>query len=86
FIGPRPERLEIMNKIVEQVPLFKKRLLVKPGLTGWAQVKYVYANDIAGMDKKLSYDLYYINNVDFLFDIKIMLYTFETVIFRRGAM
>ncbi|MBR6060856.1 MAG: sugar transferase, partial [Spirochaetales bacterium] len=50
------------------------------------QVKYVYANDIAGMDKKLSYDLYYINNVDFLFDIKIMLYTFETVIFRRGAM
>ena len=86
FIGPRPERLEIMNQIVEQVPLFKKRLLVKPGLTGWAQVKYVYANDIAGMDKKLSYDLYYINHVDLIFDIKIVLYTFETVIFRRGAM
>ena len=86
FIGPRPERLEIMNQIIEKVPLFKKRLLVKPGLTGWAQVKYVYANDIAGMDKKLSYDLYYINNVDLIFDIKIVLYTFETVIFRRGAM
>ncbi len=85
FIGPRPERKEIIEKIIKTFPLFKKRLLVKPGLTGWAQVKYTYVNNIEKMNKKLSYDLYYINNLSLLFDIKIVLYTIETVIFRRGA-
>lgn len=86
FIGPRPERKELIDKIVNSVPLFKKRLLVKPGLTGWAQVKYTYVSSIEKMNKKLSYDLYYINNLSILFDIKIVLYTLETVIFRRGAL
>jgi len=86
FIGPRPERKELIDKIIEQYPLFKKRLLVKPGLTGWAQVKYSYVNSLDKMNKKLSYDLYYINNLSFFFEIKIILYTFETIIFRRGAM
>jgi len=86
FIGPRPERKELIEKIVKTVPLFKKRLLVKPGLTGWAQVKYTYVNSIEKMNKKLSYDLYYINNLSLMFDIKIVLYTLETVLFRRGAL
>lgn len=85
LIGPRPERHEIINQILKKYPLFKKRLLVKPGLTGWAQVKFTYVNRIEKMNKKLSYDLYYINNLSFAFDLKIFLYTIETVIFRRGA-
>ncbi|HPO49257.1 MAG TPA: exopolysaccharide biosynthesis polyprenyl glycosylphosphotransferase [Spirochaetota bacterium] len=85
FIGPRPEREEFIKQILEETPLFKKRLLVKPGLTGWAQVKYAYVNNISQMNKKLSYDLYYINNLTILFDFKILLYTIDTIIFRRGA-
>jgi lipopolysaccharide/colanic/teichoic acid biosynthesis glycosyltransferase len=85
LIGPRPERPELIQEILKKYPLFKKRLLIKPGLTGWAQVKYDYVNDIKKMNVKLSYDLYYINNLSFVFDLKIMLYTFETVFFRRGA-
>lgn len=85
FIGPRPEREEFIKQIMKDTPLFKKRLLVKPGLTGWAQVKYTYVNSISQMNKKLSYDLYYINNLSLQFDIKILLYTIDTIIFRRGA-
>lgn len=86
FIGPRPERRELMEKITAEHPLFYKRLLVKPGLTGWAQVKFQYANSIEEMNKKLSYDLYYIKSISLLFDLKILLYTIETVIFKRGAL
>lgn len=86
FIGPRPERRELIEKITTHHPLFYKRLLVKPGLTGWAQVKFQYANSIEEMNKKLSYDLYYIKSISILFDLKIMLYTIETVIFKRGAL
>lgn len=86
FIGPRPERKDFINAIIQEYPLFQKRLLVKPGLTGWAQVKYQYANSIQEMNKKLSYDLYYIKSLSFLFDLKILLYTVETVIFKRGAL
>lgn len=86
FIGPRPERPELIEKIIKKCPLFKKRLLIKPGLSGWAQVKYTYVNKIEKMNKKLSYDLFYINNHSAIFDLKILLYTIETIIFRRGAM
>lgn len=86
FIGPRPERRELIEEITAHHPLFYKRLLVKPGLTGWAQVKFQYVNSIEEMNKKLSYDLYYIKSISMLFDLKIMLYTIETVIFKRGAL
>lgn len=86
FIGPRPERPEIIERIIQKYPLFKKRLLIKPGLTGWAQVKYTYVNKIENMNKKLSYDLFYLNHLSVLLDLKILLYTLETVIFRRGAL
>jgi exopolysaccharide biosynthesis polyprenyl glycosylphosphotransferase len=85
LIGPRPEIPEMIDNIAKKYPLFKKRLLVKPGLTGWAQVKYKYVNKIDKMNEKLSYDLYYINNLSFIFDLKIFLYTIETIIFKRGA-
>lgn len=83
FIGPRPERPEIIDLIIKKYPLFKKRLLVKPGITGWAQVKYPYVNKIDLMNKKLSYDLYYVKNISFKLDLIILLYTIETVLFRR---
>lgn len=85
LIGPRPERPELIKEITSRCPLFKKRLLIKPGLTGWAQVSYTYVNRLEKMNKKLGYDLYYIKNISFVFDIKILLYTIETVLFRRGA-
>ncbi len=85
FIGPRPERMEIISEIIKHHPLFRKRLLVKPGLTGWAQVKYQYVSDISDMNRKLSYDLYYLKMLSFPLDVKILLYTFETVIFKRGG-
>lgn len=85
LVGPRPERPEVSEKIIKKNPLFKKRVLVKPGLTGWAQVKYSYVNNFKEMDKKLSYDLYYIKNLSFKFDLIILLYTIETVIFRRNV-
>jgi lipopolysaccharide/colanic/teichoic acid biosynthesis glycosyltransferase len=85
LIGPRPERSEFISAIIKEYPLFNKRQLVKPGLTGWAQVKYTYVNDIKKMNKKLSYDLYYINNISFMLDFKIILYTLETILFKKGA-
>lgn len=85
LIGPRPERQEIIDQILEKYPLFNKRLLVKPGLTGWAQVKYHYVNSITEMNDKLSFDLYYIKNISLFLDLKIVLYTFDTILFKRGA-
>ncbi|MBN2547474.1 MAG: sugar transferase [Spirochaetes bacterium] len=85
LIGPRPERLELIEEIIKKYPLFKKRLLIKPGITGWAQVKYPYVNQIDQMNKKLSYDLYYINNISFSFDLIIFLYTIETIFFKKGG-
>jgi len=85
IIGPRPERYEVVEEIIKKYPLFKKRLLIKPGITGWAQVKYPYVNEIKKMNKKLSYDLYYINNLSFKLDIIILLYTIETIFFKKGA-
>ncbi|MCG8569879.1 MAG: exopolysaccharide biosynthesis polyprenyl glycosylphosphotransferase [Spirochaetes bacterium] len=83
FIGPRPERKELIEVIVKKYPLFQKRQLVKPGLTGWAQVRFFYVNDLDQMNKKLSYDLYYINHLSLQFDLKIILYTIETILFKR---
>jgi lipopolysaccharide/colanic/teichoic acid biosynthesis glycosyltransferase len=80
FIGPRPERPEVMSQIETQIPRFSARLLVKPGLTGWAQVKSGYAATIPEMTRKLEYDLYYIKNRSFRLDLQILANTFTTVL------
>ena len=85
FVGPRPERPELVQEFVKEIPFYKKRLLVRPGLTGWAQVKHEYASNHEQMKKKLAHDLYYIRHLTFMMDIKIILYTIETIIFHRGA-
>jgi len=79
FIGPRPERPEVMRQLEAQIPRFSARLLVKPGLTGWAQVKGGYASNIEEMTRKLEYDLYYIKNRSLRLDLQILANTFVTV-------
>ena len=84
FIGPRPERPEFVADLEAKVPHFRSRLLVKPGLTGWAQIKGGYASTIAEITRKLEYDLYYIKNRSLRLDVQILFSTFGTVLSRKG--
>jgi lipopolysaccharide/colanic/teichoic acid biosynthesis glycosyltransferase len=84
FIGPRPERPEFVTDLEARIPHFRSRLLIKPGLTGWAQVKGGYASTTDEMTRKLEYDLYYIKNRSLRLDLQILAATFITVIRRRG--
>ncbi len=84
LIGPRPERPELMSLLESEIPRFRTRLLVKPGLTGWAQVKGGYASTIPDFVKKLEYDAYYIKNRSLRLDMQILSSTFVSVIGLRG--
>jgi sugar transferase (PEP-CTERM system associated) len=84
FIGPRPERPEFVEKLQEQIPYYMERLAVKPGITGWAQVKYRYGSSIEDAIEKLQYDLYYIKNLSLFLDLLIMLNTVQVILFARG--
>ncbi len=83
-IGPRPERPIFVNEIAEVMPFYETRHVVKPGLTGWAQVNYAYGETIDDSLIKLQYDLYYIKHRSIFLDINIVLKTFSTVLFYRG--
>jgi sugar transferase (PEP-CTERM system associated) len=85
FVGPRPERPEFIKMLEEKIPYYSKRHFVKPGITGWAQVKYPYGASVEEAMEKLRYDLYYIKNLSFLMDILIVLETIKVVLFGRGA-
>ena len=80
LVGPRPERPEFVETLAKAIPFFKERLLVPPGITGWAQVKYPYAASIEAARRKLQYDLYYIKHMSFFLDMLILLRTFKTII------
>jgi lipopolysaccharide/colanic/teichoic acid biosynthesis glycosyltransferase len=84
FIGPRPERPEFIEKLENKIPYYKERLLVKPGLTGWAQINFPYGASEEDALEKLQYDLYYIKNRSFVLDISILLKTVKTVLGGRG--
>jgi len=84
LIGPRPERPEFVKKLSKKIPLFEIRHVIKPGLTGWAQVMYPYASSIEEQHKKLRFDLFYIKNRSFYLDFKIIIKTISTVLFFRG--
>ncbi len=84
FIGPRPERPEFVDELASKINLYRIRHVVKPGLTGWAQVMYPYASSVEAQGKKLRFDLYYIKNRSFYLDFKIIIKTFSTVLFFRG--
>ena len=84
IIGPRPERPIFVNEIAEVMPFYETRHVIKPGLTGWAQVNYSYGDSIEDSLVKLQYDLYYIKHRSIFLDIDIVIKTFSTVLFYRG--
>jgi lipopolysaccharide/colanic/teichoic acid biosynthesis glycosyltransferase len=85
MVGPRPERPVFIEQLEQQVPFFKQRLYVKPGLTGHAQVRCRYGASAEDMLEKLQYDLYYIKSYSVLFDLSIILDTVKVVLLRIGA-
>lgn len=85
IVGPRPERPEFVSQLSETIPYYRARLAVKPGLTGWAQVRYRYGNTLEDAWRKLQYDLYYIRHQSLALDISIMLRTIATVLLMRGT-
>lgn len=84
FIGPRPERPEFVSQILEVEPLYDERHTLRPGLTGWAQVCYPYGSNLDDAIRKLEYDLFYLKNVSFLFDMAIIFQTVKIVLWGRG--
>lgn len=81
FVGPRPERPELIAQIATQVPFYEERMMVQPGITGWAQVNYPYGANIVDARRKLEYDLYYLKNMGVFMDVFILLDTVRTVLF-----
>ncbi|MCU7491565.1 MAG: sugar transferase [Ignavibacteria bacterium] len=84
LVGPRPERPFFVEKLSQEIPLYKKRLKVRPGVTGWAQVKHKYDETIEDVKTKLRYDLFYIENMSLRMDFKILFRTVFVVLFGKG--
>jgi sugar transferase (PEP-CTERM system associated) len=85
FIGPRPERPIFVDQLKEQIPRYVLRFAVKPGITGWAQVKYSYGSTVEDALEKLQYDLHYIKNRSIFLDLLILLKSVQVVLLARGA-
>jgi sugar transferase (PEP-CTERM system associated) len=85
FVGPRPERPEFVEWLIKEVPYYGVRHVVRPGITGWAQVQYKYGNTLEDAREKLQYDLFYIKNASLGLDLLIMFQTIKIVLLGRGA-
>ena len=85
FVGPRPERPEFVRKLEEKVPYYSRRHAVKPGITGWAQVRFPYGASEEDALEKLKYELYYMKHYSLFFDFLIILETIKVVLFSRGG-
>jgi lipopolysaccharide/colanic/teichoic acid biosynthesis glycosyltransferase len=85
LVGPRPERQFFIDQIVPKAPHYRRLLKVKPGITSWGQVKYGYASSIDQMVERLEYDLIYLENMNLLIDLKIMIYTLLIIIKGKGV-
>ncbi|MFY9676232.1 MAG: TIGR03013 family XrtA/PEP-CTERM system glycosyltransferase [Terriglobales bacterium] len=85
FVGPRPERPEFVEWLSKEIPYYGVRHMVRPGLTGWAQVRYKYGSTVEDAREKLQYDLFYIKNASIGLDLLIMFQTVKTVLLKRGA-
>jgi sugar transferase (PEP-CTERM system associated) len=85
FVGPRPERPFFVSQLAEAVPFYEQRHAVKPGITGWAQVKYRYGASLEDSLEKLRYDLYYVKHLSLPFDVTILFDTVKVVLFAKGA-
>ena len=85
FVGPRPERPEFVSELTKQIPFYPQRHIIRPGLTGWAQVRYTYGASTEDALQKLQYDLFYIKNLSVALDLFIIFDTIKTVLLRKGA-
>jgi lipopolysaccharide/colanic/teichoic acid biosynthesis glycosyltransferase len=85
LVGPRPERPDFVAQLKQQVRFYDLRHSVKPGLTGWAQVRYNYAASVEDSQRKLQYDLFYVKNHSLLLDLRILLETVRVVLRGEGA-
>ena len=85
FVGPRPERPFFVDQLANEIPYYKYRHSVKPGITGWAQVRYAYGASIEDSVEKLQYDLYYVKNHGLFLDLLILIATVQVVLFGKGA-
>jgi exopolysaccharide biosynthesis polyprenyl glycosylphosphotransferase len=85
LVGPRPERPEFVSALTDQIPFYAQRHVVKPGLTGWSQVRYTYGASVEDAMEKLQYDLFYIKHLSIGLDFLIVLQTVKTVLLRSGA-
>jgi len=85
LVGPRPHPVSNYQLFIENVPYYALRSVVRPGLTGWAQVRYGYANDLEEETEKMRYDLYYIKHLSTWFDLRILFDTVKIVLFGRGS-
>lgn len=85
FVGPRPERPYFVNELAEQIPYYHARHSVKPGITGWAQVKFPYGASVEDAMNKLQYDLYYVKNHSLFLDLMILLQTAQVVVLGKGV-
>ena len=85
FVGPRPERPQFVEMLNNEIRYYDVRHSVKPGLTGWAQLRYPYGASVRDANEKLKFDLFYVKNHGLVFDLMIMLQTVEVVLFGRGA-
>jgi lipopolysaccharide/colanic/teichoic acid biosynthesis glycosyltransferase len=85
FVGPRPERPEFVSELTREIPFYGQRHIVRPGLTGWAQVRYTYGATTEDALQKLQYDLFYIKNLSLALDVYIIMATVKTVVLGKGA-
>jgi lipopolysaccharide/colanic/teichoic acid biosynthesis glycosyltransferase len=84
LVGPRPERPHFVDQFRHQIPLYTRRLRVRPGITGWAQVKWKYDTSLDDVKEKTKYDLYYVENISLRMDMKILIITLLTMMKAKG--
>lgn len=85
FIGPRPERPHFVAQLQEKIPYYSQRHSIRPGITGWAQVRYRYGSTVEDAEEKLQYDLYYVKNMSPFLDLLILISSIQVVLFGKGA-
>jgi lipopolysaccharide/colanic/teichoic acid biosynthesis glycosyltransferase len=85
IVGPRPERPFFVEQLARKIPFYVKRHAVKPGVTGWAQVRYSYGASVEDAKEKLQYDLFYIKHMSFWLDMGVIMDTFKVIFMGKGA-
>jgi lipopolysaccharide/colanic/teichoic acid biosynthesis glycosyltransferase len=85
LVGPRPERPEFVHMLGEEIPFYHERHTIRPGLTGWAQIKYQYGSSVKDAKIKLEFDLFYIKHLSLFLDMVIVLQTVQVVLSGKGA-